>query len=607
MKYNRSNITREKETLSKVKAISTTAIVAIIAAIVVVAGLAWYLTLPPPRPEIKNPGTIIVATIGEPETLDPACAYDTASAEVIFNVYETLIFFKGEHTDEFEPRIASEVPTLENGLISEDGLTYTFPIREGIKFSNGDPVTPEDVEYSLERVMVRDVIRGPAWMLLEPLLGVYTTRDGDGNIVVSYEDIDKAVEVSGNNVILHLAKPYPPLLCILAQSWSSIVSKKWCIEQGDWDGTGEDMARVNGVARTETPLVDKMMGSGPFKLDYWEHGVEVALVRNDNYWQGPAKIERVVIKKVDEWATRKLMFTEGDADIVYVPPAHYPELEGVEGIRYVPDLPELVCINAFFNFNISSESPYVGSGKLDGEGIPLDFFSDINVRLAFAHSFDWDTYIDEALLGYGKQPATCVVEGLAYYNPDQEKYSFDLSKAEEYFKKAWNGELWEKGFKMTITYNIGNEPRRIACEMFAENVHSINDKFNIDVLAVEWPTFLGQLSGRTFTICILGWLADFPDPHNFVFPYMHSEGDFAWSQSYSNPTVDALIEEGVTTVDPARRREIYYELQRIYHEEVISLPLYQPVGRHYERDWVKGWFYNPIFPGTYFYYLEKAY
>ena len=122
--------------------------------------------------EVPHPDAIIVAVVGGPETLDPAWAYDAMSAEVILNVYETLIFPSGTG---FEPLLATEVPSQENGLIrvAADGTAYvTFPIRRGVRFSNGDPLTPEDVVYSFERLLIQDRAGGPAWMLLEPILGV---------------------------------------------------------------------------------------------------------------------------------------------------------------------------------------------------------------------------------------------------------------------------------------------------------------------------------------------------------------------------------------------------------------------------------------------------
>ncbi len=157
---------------------------------------------------IKNPGTLITADYGTVDSRDPAYAYDTASTSRIMNIYEFLIWWDGEKTDQFVPMLATEVPSTENGLISEDGLTYTFPIRKGVKFHNGETMTPEDVEYSIERAMVQDRSGGPVWMLLEPLLGVGGTRSG-GEIAVDFGDIDGAVEVVGDNVVFRLAQPYP--------------------------------------------------------------------------------------------------------------------------------------------------------------------------------------------------------------------------------------------------------------------------------------------------------------------------------------------------------------------------------------------------------------
>jgi len=553
---------------------------------------------------VKNPDTLVIATIGEPETLDPAWAYDTASGEVIFNVYETLIFFKGNRTDEFEPRLATE------WWISSDGLTYAFKIREGVTFHNGDPLTPEDVEYSFERAMVQDRDGGPVWMLLEPLLGVDSTREfnlSDPAVAAEVgQMIDEAVESNATHVIFHLKQPYPPFMQILAQTWSSIVDKEWCIEQGDWPGTWDDWVKYNNPE--VPPLQEKMMGTGPFMLERWEHGKEVVLVRNDNYWREPAKLKRVIIKKVDEWSTRKLMFIKGDADIAYVPRAHIAELEGVPGIRCIKDLPELVCSPVmFFTFDISPTSPYIGSGQLDGKGIPPDFFSDVNVRKAFAYSFDYDRFIEEALLGEAIRPGSPIIKGLPFYWPDAPKYEFNLTKAEEYFKKAWDGKLWDVGFELTITYNVGNLERKTACEILKYNIESLNPKFKIYIRAVEWPTFLRAMVKGELPIFLIGWLADYPDPHNFVQPFMHSKGTFAAWQGYSNPEVDALIEEGIKTIDPAQREAIYKKLAEIYYEDCPSVPLAQPLGRHYERDWVQGWYYNPIFPGVYCYPIWKGY
>ena len=132
-----------------------------------------------------------------------------------------------------------------------------------------------------------------------------------------------------------------------------------------------------------SPIQEIMNGTGPFALERWESGVETVLVRNEDYWREPASLERVVRKVVDEWTTRKLMLEAGDADYVYVPRAHIDELEGAEGLTVYKDLPQLQVDSFFFQFDISPDSTFVGSGELDGNGIPNDFFTDLDVRKGF--------------------------------------------------------------------------------------------------------------------------------------------------------------------------------------------------------------------------------
>jgi len=352
-------------------------------------------------------------------------------------------------------------------------------------------------------------------------------------------------------------------------------------------------------------------GTGPFKLESWETGVQTVLVRNEDYWRKPASLERVIIKVVEEWTTRKLMLQAGDADLAYVPRQYAQEMEGIEGITVYKNLPSLQNMAAFFNLKINPEgNPDIGSRKLDGEGIPPDFFSDKDVRLGFAYSFDWDVFIKDAWLGEAIQPKGPIVEGLLGVNPEQEVYRFDPKKAEEHFKKAWRGEVWKNGFKLTVLYNTGNVQRETATRIFEENIEALNPRFKIEVRPVDWPTYLRDLVTHKLTLFLVGWLADYPDPHNFVYPFMHSRGDFSGFQSYKNPIVDRLIAEGIKEVDPKKRKRIYYELQMIYYGDVPSIILTQALVRHYQRDWIHGWYWNPVIPGGdtagYFYAMSKG-
>jgi peptide/nickel transport system substrate-binding protein len=551
--------------------------------------------------EIKNPDTFIYATIGDIDSLDPAYSYDTASGESQQCIYETLIFFDGESTTEFVPMLATE------WTISSDGKTYRFKIREGVKFHNGNDMTPEDVEYSFERGMVQDYGAGPQWMFFEPLLGGMSSRDVEPRIPLS--DITNAVEVDGQWVQFNLAAPYEPFLQILCGPWGSILDKEWCIANGDWDGTEASYEALNDPPSGGSPLQSITNGTGPFKLERWEPGVEISMVRNDNYWRDPANFERLLIKVVDEWTTRKLMLEAGDADSVYVPRAYIGELEGVEGLTVYKDLPQINIDSFFFQFDIDPESTFVGSGQLDGNGIPLDFFTDLDVRMGFTLAFDWDTFIKDALLGEGIQANSPVIEGLSYYNPDLPKHSMDLAQAEEHFKAAWGGEVWEKGFTLTLCYNAGNLPRRTACQILQQNLLSINEKFVVNVQAMQWPSLLRGMYSALLPMFQIGWLPDFTDAHNFAVPFLHSQGTFSGWQNYSNPAADALIAQGIASTDPAERQSIYDQLGQIYYDDVPGILLAQPLGRRYMRDWVQGFYFNPALPSNLgnIYALSKSY
>lgn len=544
--------------------------------------------------EVKNPDTFIKATYGTVRTLDPAVNYDTTGAQRVENIYDRLMRYDGPHTDKFVPALATEVPTIENGGISADGMTYTFTIRKGVKFHEGGDLTPEDVEYSLERNMIVDSDGGPMWMMLEALTGEGGTRDKDGNIIPGiFEKIVNAVEVDGDKVIVHLPMAYPPLMGILAQSWAAILDKEWAIEQGCWDGKLETAEKYNNPAPGHEPLQKLANGTGPYKLKAWEPSKQFMFERFEDYWGPKPALKNAIVKYVPEWSTRKLMLLKGDADTVIVDATYVPEMAGAEGIKTY-EVPQLSVSAAMFCQKVSPEgNTSIGSGKLDGEGIPPDFFSDINVRKAFMHAFDRDLYREDVLQNIDIVPTNPNVEGLPYAI-EVPVYEFDMEKAAEYMKKAWDGQVWEKGFKMTITHNTGNAKREGAALMLAENMMSLNPKFQIDVQNVEWKDYLVKYRNFQYPIYIIGWGADYADPHNFLYTYMHSMGVYGRYMAYSNPEVDKLCDEGIATTDPAKRAEIYEKLQNLWYTEAIGLTIYQTkLIKHY-RDWVQGFIPNPM-------------
>ncbi|HEY9594441.1 MAG TPA: ABC transporter substrate-binding protein [Spirochaetia bacterium] len=547
-------------------------------------------------PAIKNPDTLIMLAPGDVVTLDPAVAYDNVSWSMLGVLYDRLVDYKGADLGTFVPSLATAVPTVANGGISKDGRTYTFTIRGGVKFANGYALTAEDVVYTFQRDMITDPDSGPAWVWYSVILGSGTqSRDENGNLAVNFADIQKAIRAQGNKVIFTLKNPYPAFLSVLAGKWGSIVSKKWLIEQGGWDGTAATIAKYNNPPTSKETLFNVAMGTGPYKLQQWLKGVEIDVTRNDSYWGKKPALKNGVYKVVDEQATRKLQLLQGDADIIYVPATNFPEMQNEKGIKIYKNLASLDLTGAHFNLNINTQAnSAVYSGKLDGEGIPADFFADKNVRLGFIYAWDEEMEIRDGFNGNSMDPVTFIPKGLPFKNEKLKSKPHDMEKAKAAFQKAFNGEVWQKGFKFDILYNSGNLERETAAKILAENVMALNPKFQVGVRALEWSQYSDENKNKRVPILFMGWAPDYPDPDDYAQPYMSSTGYFAGRQSYNNPKADELVAKAGVELDKTKRQQYYSQLQDIWLDDAIAIIFNQPLRQRFVKDWVKGYYYSPM-------------
>ncbi len=580
---------------------------AALTAITVLIGSLSTITARGAGEAVKNPDTFVELQFGDVVSLDPALAYDIYSYEPIWpNVYETLIMYSGASLDKFQPMLATEVPSLANGLISADGLTYTFPIRKGVRFHDGSVMTPDDVRYSIQRFLLQDQAGGPAWLLLSPLLGVDSTRDDKGKIQITYADIARAVSVQGDAVVFHLKKPFAPFLSIVA-AWTSIMPRAWAAAHGDWDGQPGTWQKSNNPKTEDRYAFDHMNGTGPFMLERWDRQAkQVTLVRHDRYWRAPAALRRVVIQSVPEFTTRRLQLQQGDVDLVVASLNQQSQLRGLAGTVMPNNLPQLAVQTLQFNFKINAEAnPDAGSGKLDGAGVPPDLFADIHVRRGFAYAFDYAANLSGAYAGKGVIPHGPIVQGLLGFDPTVPVYTTNREKAIAEFREASSGRVWATGFKFTIPYTAGNTARQVGAQIVKDTIQALNPKFQIDSRPVPSSTLIQLLQAHKGTMYFLGWFADYPDPHDFAQPFLAANGYFPQRGSYRNPEADRLIDEAVSTADPAKRKALYRQLSMIAYNDLPYLFLVQPVTYYAMRSWVHGWYYNPIFPGQYFYTISK--
>lgn len=546
---------------------------------------------------IKNPDTFVEATRNSIETLDPHFMLSSATTCIAYNVYDSLLSSKADGS--LEPLLATQVPSLENKLITilEDGkTTITFPIREGVKFHNGAVLTPEDIKYTF----TRGIIVGAKTNLSQPLTGKGSFKGliEEVGLEKAYSILDAAITVDQHSVTFHLTKTFAPFLEIIADNGMSygIMNKEWCVTQGAWPGTAESLAAHVDMTIDKDPLHDKMMGTGPFKVHSWLKGDRLILDRFDDYWRGPAQMKRVVRQVITDNAVSVQYLQRGDVDFFCLSLPDLQQVEGYEGIRVVKGIPSSQLIKINFNFDIQQEK-YLGSGTLGSDGTPSDFFSDLDVRKGFSYAFDYETFVDDVLMGTGKKPYGPVLIGFPTANPENPQYTFDIDKATAHLKKAMAGQVWEKGFKLTIPYSAGSTHRQRALEILKANLKQINPKFKLELTSLPWAAYVGTINDRSIPMSIFGILPKYRHPYAALSYHMRSDDFYAGAEGYAElarTKYDPLIEELAGTFDTDKTKELSQELQRMSYEDALAIFHYQVIGQVAMRDWVKGYSTQPF-------------
>ncbi len=613
--------------------------------------------------EMKNPDTLTFLWTSDIRSLDPAYIGSTPGTYPIFNCYDRLLNFQGEEIAAFEPGISRVVPSVENGLITAgaDGTVYySFPIQDGVychqvgvQTSEGivwmyydeltdaekanivpgyGEITAEDVEYSWMRAMllgeswmsnaITAMITGNAYADIEKLAIALAGVDSfdqvdEAGYIAAYEELARHLTTIGGSFGVIIDQPFPATLGIAALPFgTSIIDKEWAIAQGAWPGTADTWIDYHKPELEADPLYQVENGSGPFMIESWDRAEKKWIMKRfDNYFRGPAQLERVVVRSVSEWTTRRLEFEAGDADIVAVPAAFLDEMDAMPGVS-VKYNPAVYTYDLFFVWPLREDSAFIGSGQLDGNGIPVDFFGDINVRKGFCYAYDYDALLEDVLLGKTVQPRGPTVRGIMGYRDDSPIYSYDLAKAEEHFKLAFGGELWENGFTMTAACITGSTNESIL-GILQQSLAAINPKFKLEIQSFVWSNYSEHLWGakpEDIGLLLSSWGPDYSDPGGPLGAatyFLDSEGLVA---GYSGDgyrelmatTFDPLLDQAWNETDPAVREPIYAQLQEMSYDYATSIFLYEAFATTVLPDYVKGFTYNSITYGAlYFYPMSK--
>lgn len=536
-----------------------------------------------------------------------------------------------------------------------------------------DTLDVYDVQYSLMRALVQNQYGSPIWMYYKPFFDQmnsdhWVTGDPEDAIALSWL-IQDAVEVISTDppvLRINLGIDFPDVAFkqVLAQTWGSIMSQEFSEDIGCWqlgdlfqDGVYADkncipdwqeywMHKSRSPYDSLTPLPGRpnfvngwrFCGTGPYRVTVVDSTLNtVILEKNDLYWQGWPRagnkdyLNRIEIKYIDSWDTRKADFIACSLDVCAVPRAYMSQLLDPIDPDFMKTIdPAIVTIKNIapaltmdalhFTFTINpAATDYIYTGSFP-DGIPPDFFNNTNVRKAFASAFDYDTYITDAWNGEAVYRKTPLVYGLVpdYYDPTVPWYTYSKDDAEAYLKAAMFGgtSVWDSGFHLALAYNSGNDQRRIACEMLASFFSELSTydgrtgpPFTIDIKTISWDTYLDLFENFELPIFSIGWLADFADADNWARPYIHSDGDFAYFQAYTAANgwghADSDIDLAVKTPDGTARRALYHDIQMVYVTEVPSIPIDQPFGRRWCKYYVRGWYYNGLYPAQYYYSMWK--
>ncbi len=613
----------------------------------------------------KDPTTFIEPTFGDVDTLDNGYAYDSASGDILQNLYDKLVWFKGDSPTEFVPQLA------ESWEMSEDGTVYTFKLREGVTFHDGSPLTAEDVAFTFIRNLLQGGTNSPQLLFTEPILGagIYDITEIVDPENAPYDDIDAlsaypaedlvaACELvkskiqfdnDANTVTFTLAQPWAPFIPTLAGYWGGVRSKPWVMANGGWDddcGTWQNFYGFTPETLNTLGVGNSEMGTGPYMMDHWTPGEEFVLTAYENYWKteplfegdvvGPAQLKTVVITQVEEFNTRLAMVQAGDADVITVGSMEqWPILDELVGeecqvtntneckliegqedqpLRRVMNLPNATRTDVYFNFVVDTEggNPYIGSGTIDGNGIPADFFSDVHIRKAFAYCFDYDAYLNDVMQGEGERSLGVMLPGMVGYPTDESTtYLYDPAKCEEEFKastwKGPNGEaLWDIGFRLTAAYNTGNDQRQSISQIIQAGITAINEKFIIEVTGLPWPAFLADIRARRVPIYLVGWSADYYDTHNWAPIFTNSY--YGPRQNVPQEILDQYEEintRAVLETDPVKRAEIYQEFNQLYFDTCHGLTLHVAKPRSYQPRYITGGESNPMIDSFYYVWGKK--
>jgi len=477
----------------------------------------------------------------EPDTLDPQRARTDAAFNILRDLFEGLTAVGPD---------GGAVPAAaETWTVSADGLEYTFRLRENLRWSNGDPLRAADFVAGLRR-LVEPATASPYAQVLEPVQNAAAIIRGEQ----TPEDLGVSAP-DDRTVVIRLQNPAPYLLGLLAQP-------------GTFPVHGPSLAQHGA----EHARPGRLVSNGAFVLTDWIVGSHVVAERNPHYWNNAAtQLDEVHYLHHSDAGTEFRQYRAGEIDVTYiVPPQQFAWIQAnLPGELHVA--PQLSVYYYGFNLN---RPPFKDNPEL---------------RRALSLAIDRER-LTTAVTGVGEAPAYgWVPRGVADYTPQQfdyaaKPYAERVAEARELYRKA--GYSAERPLRTEIRYNSGEVHNRLAVAIAAMWKEALGVETTL--YAEEFRALLQSIqSGAETQVFRSSWVGDYNDAYSFA--QLLQSGFGINLTGYSNPQYDALLAAATREPDPARRRGLLEEAERLMLADHPVLPLYFYVNKHLVKPYVRGW------------------
>ena len=466
-------------------------------------------------------GGTLVRLYADPPSIDPHLVSDATSSVITNEVFGGLVTLSLDYQPVLD--------LAESCSVSDDGLTYTFVLRENASFQDGSPVTAQDVKWSIERAADPDTLSTTAETYLGDIVGVkdkLCTEEAQGAGECTIADEVRGVQVIDDRTVeFTLDAPKAYFLAKLSYPTAYVLDQDQVTEDGSW--------------------LDQPNGTGPFRLAQYDIGELLILERNEHYHLGPPHIDSV-----------HMILSGGTAMIMYENDEIH--LTGVG----TDDLPRLLDPNDPLNPELHRSAQdfsvfYIGLNVNDPP------FDDPKVRQAMNYAIDLPGIAENVLDNRVSKATGVIPPGFPSYNDNLRGYTFNPDLARELLESSTYADALASGDFPRITLTISGSfgatvPTYL--EVMLEQWRALG--IEIDIQQTEWATFLQDVNDKKYQMFSLGWIADYPDPENFLDLLFHGESQNNHT-SYSNPEVNRLLEEARTERDRDRRFEIYNQVEQM--------------------------------------------